>query len=180
MLLRNTSAYVLIPPTLENYPPDLLWLVTPGVRIRLNQGIQKGEEGWIVGHGRSRRAQREFVKNYRQAVEDRRTLTDQDYECLIEAEGPLVLLDGARIPDWYPGNAAALLSQITVTELDRCLVDLIHEQELRSRCILHRDHQKLDLPHRDVHWHHAEVLVHQSSIREAKHVQELLDQGLIA
>lgn len=56
----------------------------------------------------------------------------------------------------------------------RCMVNLIHADEPEARCTRHRDHQQnADSDHVDEHGCTAHVLVHQSSIEEARRWQDV-------
>lgn len=55
---------------------------------------------------------------------------------------------------------------------DRCLVELVHPDETRARCILDPQHVQDDSDHQDEHGHRAPVLVHQSTVRGAQRLQD--------
>src|SRR6185437_16127132 len=61
----------------------------------------------------------------------------------------------------------------------RCQVHLIHEDKSESRCVLPKAHLLDDSDHVDEHGHAAPVLVHQSTIRQVKAIQDARDAGLI-
>lgn len=54
----------------------------------------------------------------------------------------------------------------------RCHVQMIHGNGTEDRCVLGRDHLADDLDHIDSHGCRAPVLVHQSTIEEARRVAE--------
>lgn len=62
---------------------------------------------------------------------------------------------------------------------DRCKVPMIHPDKTESRCVLHKDHQQDDSDHIDIHGHTAPVLVHQSTLREVRALQEARERGEI-
>lgn len=61
----------------------------------------------------------------------------------------------------------------------RCQVNLIHADKSEAQCVLPKKHLLDDTDHMDDHGHLAPVLVHQSTIREVKAVQDARDAGLI-
>lgn len=78
--------------------------------------------------------------------------------------------------DW---QALREMTREDATFPDRCKVPMVHPDKTESRCILHWDHQRDDSDHIDIHGHRATVLVHQSTIREARAVREARERGEI-
>jgi hypothetical protein len=94
--------------------PDKSWaeagLPMPGQRVIARYsapgyGIDAGTGGLMVAAGRSTRSHERFAEISRQAQADGRELAGDDYECLIDEEGPVVLFDGHDEPLWLPGQA---------------------------------------------------------------------------
>jgi hypothetical protein len=91
-----------------------------GQRVKVNgshagmeaRGLEDGHEGIVVGHARGRRAHRHFVKNVVAASKAGRPVSGDDYEPLIDNEGPLVQWDGKENedPDWFPGQAEGIIA----------------------------------------------------------------------
>lgn len=74
------------------------------------RGLHDGHGGTVVGHARGKEADRKFHENKDAALRAGRGLTGDDYEPLIDSEGPLVHWDGDEQPDWVPGQAMAVLA----------------------------------------------------------------------
>jgi hypothetical protein len=52
-------------------------------------------------------------------------------------------------------------------------VNMVHPDETKERCVRHQDHVLHDTDHIDVHGHRAPVLVHQSTIEQARALQDV-------
>jgi len=101
--------YVIIEEKPEAWTDDMRWIITKGQRVEQTSGLNQGRRGTNVGQGRSRRANRVFARNLAAAASiPGRELGDDDFECLIDNEGPLVVWDGETEPDWMPGQAACI------------------------------------------------------------------------
>lgn len=79
----------------------------PGVRVVLNYGVREGTTGEVVGWGRSRKAQEALHKALKVRAEAQEELTDLDIDPLVDAEGPLVRINGAI--EWFPGQSIGIL-----------------------------------------------------------------------
>jgi hypothetical protein len=104
--LLDSEQYVVIDSDPGSYPPDMRWEATPGTLVRQDYGTDKGRTGIIVGHARGRKAHRLFNKNRARAVQERQPMTADDYEILIDNEGPLIVFDNAPTEvHWFPGQS---------------------------------------------------------------------------
>lgn len=65
--------------------------------------------GSVVKYARSKRADDIFSAIKGQALLDQRALVSDDYECLIENEGPVVCWDDDGSESWFPGQSMAIL-----------------------------------------------------------------------
>ena len=101
-------SYVLIAERPENWSENTRWMVTKGTRVRQTSGLNEGRVGTITGQGRSRRANRLFARSLAQAANVGRDLDDDDFEMLIDNEGPVVRWDDDGSTDWLPGQACNL------------------------------------------------------------------------
>ena len=120
MQLHDTDSYVIIDVDPGSYPPDLRWLATIGAKVRITHGVKAGEIGTILGHGRSRRADRQFKGNVERALAAGREVSEDDHGPLIDNEGPVVLFASSRL-DWFPGQASAALEYVKPGELSGTL-----------------------------------------------------------
>lgn len=102
----DTITYVIITERPEQWHEDMRWMATTGQRVWQVSGLNEGRIGAIAGQARSRRADRYFAKNIADAAAAGRELTDDDFEILIDNEGPLVLWDGETTPDWFSAGQA--------------------------------------------------------------------------
>jgi hypothetical protein len=68
--------------------------------------------GKVTGWARDREAHATLTRIAAQAQAAGRELTSSDYECLVDAEGPLIWWDHLTIedsPDWFPGQSTSVL-----------------------------------------------------------------------
>ncbi len=101
----DTDSYVVIAERPDQWSEDMRWMVTPGQRVRQSGGLNEGRIGTITGQARSRKADRMFGANIASAARNNRPLTDEDFEILIDNEGPLITFDGETAPEWFPGQS---------------------------------------------------------------------------
>jgi hypothetical protein len=70
-----------------------------------------GAMGKVVCSGRGLEADQQFKEREALAVAQNRKLTSEDYECLIDAEGPVVdWPNGDRC--WYPGQSMGAIDLV--------------------------------------------------------------------
>ena len=114
MPLHDTNEYVVINTDPGSWPEDMRWVAVPGTRVRVKSGMDYGSLGTIVGHARSRKADRIFDQNRITAVAQKRPMLSADYEILIDNEGPLVDFDEQEDrPAWFPGQVLPVLEKYT-------------------------------------------------------------------
>lgn len=99
--------YIVIDLDPQAHPSD--W--APGAQVRQVYGLAVNRTGQIVAWGRASKAHRKFLANKAAAEEAQRELGNDDYEPLIDNEGPVVLFgDGKQ--EWFPGQAMSCLELI--------------------------------------------------------------------
>lgn len=101
----DTDSYVIIGERPSEWPEDMRWMVTRGQRVRQTGGIREGRTGTIIGQARSRKADRLFSRAIEKSSIVDRDLTDEDFEMLIDDEGPLIRFDDADGVGWFPGQS---------------------------------------------------------------------------
>lgn len=108
----DTNEYVILTEKPEQWPPDMLWVITNGTRVRQAHGIHEGRVGTIVGQARSRKADRIFAAAVAEAASKGVPLSGDAFEILIDNEGPVVQWDDGPL-DWFPGQALGSLEPIS-------------------------------------------------------------------
>jgi len=103
--------YVMITPDDETL--DCEPLARIGTRVSQVAGLKAGRMGVTVGWARGVLAHRLFTNAKDAAKAAGRELSANDYEILIDNEGPLVLWDGEVEIDWFPGQSMGLLDAIS-------------------------------------------------------------------
>lgn len=111
--MSDEPLYISIPdPDASEFPEGVTYPYPTGTRVKAAEGflgmsikgIPGDTLGTVTGHGRSPRADAKFAIRKRLAEKAGRELTDEDYECLIDNEGPTVRFDNGK-EDWFPGQA---------------------------------------------------------------------------
>lgn len=106
VFLSATNEYVPVDADPGAWSEEMRWMVTVGTKVRQNYGIGEGRTGIIVGYARSRRANRIYNENRLRAVKERRSMTADDHEILIDSEGALIVFDDApNEVHWFPGQS---------------------------------------------------------------------------
>ena len=75
------------------------------------EGLPEGTRGTVVKHGRGKRADLLFRANEARAKAAERELTAEDYEPLIDSEGPVVRFDNGT-EHWFPGQSGGAIRLI--------------------------------------------------------------------
>lgn len=107
--MGDNPTYIPITPTAELLAADRY--ARPGTRVRIAWGLNEGDEGTVTGYARGQKAHAQFEANKEAAHDSGRNLVSDDYECLIDGEGPLVTMDDGRI-EWFPGQAEGVLELV--------------------------------------------------------------------
>ena len=111
--MSDEQRYISIPdPTTADYPEGVTPEYPTGSRVKVSgdypgmiaRGLPSGTLGTVTGWGRSHSAHKQFTDTSVRAETEGRDLTDDDFECLIDNEGPAVKWDNG-IEDWFPGQA---------------------------------------------------------------------------
>jgi len=76
------------------------------------EGLEDGHLGTVTGYGRGARADELFKENQYSALLAGRELTAEDYEPLIDSEGPVIRWDGKTEDDWIPGQAMGAFREV--------------------------------------------------------------------
>ena len=116
-----SDAYVTIPyptpgpgetMTAEELAADLGFTV--GSRVVASHGQRHlGQAGTVTGWARSAAAHAQFLSIQASAQVEGRALTVDDYECLIDNEGPVVRFDDPNHgTQWYPGMSTGALTEV--------------------------------------------------------------------
>ncbi len=104
------------PPNSEEWNPH-----QQGTRVRFagHRRTYEGRTGTVVKWARSVRAHGIFVAICAGARAANRELVSDDYECLIDSEGPVVQWDQQLEGDddcWFPGQSSAILDPISLAD----------------------------------------------------------------
>ncbi len=83
-----------------------------GQRVRVRPGmLRAGRKGTVICWGRGTRADEQFRQNQASAKAEGRELTDDDYEPLIDCEGPVVAFDDGET-HWFPGQGMGAITTV--------------------------------------------------------------------
>lgn len=118
--MGDNITYVTIPFPDDKDARDVFGaLIVQGTRVRQVYGLSVGRKGSIAGYARGKHADSQFRENQSNAILAGRDLTNDDYDPLIDAEGPLVKWDGENQLDWFPGQAMVCIEVDEDAERDR-------------------------------------------------------------
>ncbi len=82
-----------------------------GQAVQVRYGTRAGWSGTVARWGRGKDANDRFRENESSALLAGRKLTGDDYECLIDAEGPVVRWSD-HTETWYPGQSMSVLDPV--------------------------------------------------------------------
>jgi len=90
-----------------------------GDRVRVNGsylgmeklGLYEGTIGDVIASGRGTKASDRFTRNWKGAILAGRELTPEDYEPLIDSEGPVVRWPNGLV-EWYPGQGMGAIELV--------------------------------------------------------------------